>query len=796
MKIIKHEKSQIFDAYVEQMTKFASAKGEVLEEAAKAIGKGLGVAEEAAVPAGKVVKETLSAAELARDLAQAEQKASVLTKELKGMRVAVDAAATGRPVPSRYRGWDRKKFLEEMKKAREAAKQHASEIDELKRTGELTQTQLNAANKALESLGDEWKATGDILSSLSRQVTEFGEAVTRVEKEVAGIKEDIAGLVAKIEAKTGKAVSKETVIALDDTAEIAEKSGKDMALLKASKEAGLDDTVQYKMLEKSISENRKLLENLASKVETANPGTADDIAEAIAKATKESEERMATQMAKALKDSKSPKAAKDSIMKWFLKPVVETALGGAASLASGMAGIASFALLLAAIGGGIYYWYTTSGEKNPILTQEILRQINELSDAIKDAIRTVRPLRFKELTNGEGAQVDILDSLSLADEAMPEIKSDITPERSVQIGELLDEVYRDTSSFLRNESSYRNELAVSEGYQEALDALYRLKSILDEMQGSLYEAADLAEGLGPRAPGPVGRGAETGPPELPIDVYGETIDISHLSRDLRSSIMYLADKRLNNPVYQAFIDPANLWGGAVQKTGNKEVDYLQSLKTLALNNLTTPGKVRDWMESRVRKMGTKRKSGWKSAIREYRQKGNRLISNKKQDKTANLSFSDEFSINSGNVFMKKVADQFANSYYQDAIKGLGEQYAKSYYAGLKGMYEQNFGSNSEADFNKLYQTHDETGAELLGSAHPDSAYMVDAMGNGGLVENVLEQQRRNIGVALSTPTGNFRARHAWVIESLVKLANKADEDGLFDASDLIDSTINNLSKIE
>jgi hypothetical protein len=43
------------------------------------------------------------------------------------------------------------------------------------------------------------------------------------------------------------------------------------------------------------------------------------------------------------------------------------------------------------------------------------------------------------------------------------------------------------------------------------------------------------------------------------------------------------------------------------------------------------------------------------------------------------------------------------------------------------------------------------------------------------------------------PSGNFRGRHAWVIQNLVKLADQADEQGLKEASDLIDVALNELS---
>jgi hypothetical protein len=144
--------------------------------------------------------------------------------------------------------------------------------------------------------------------------------------------------------------------------------------------------------------------------------------------------------------------------------------------------------------------------------------------------------------------------------------------------------------------------------------------------------------------------------------------------------------------------------------------------------------------------------------------------------------------------MQKKADKFSKQYYQDAISGLDDTYAKSYYAGLKSMYDKK-PKKTKADYVKLYELHDETGPELIGSAHPKSIGVADAMGNGGLLENQIEQQRANIGVARSMPSGNFLGRHAWVLHNLVKLAESADEAGDLETSDLIDAAIEKLNKL-
>jgi hypothetical protein len=138
--------------------------------------------------------------------------------------------------------------------------------------------------------------------------------------------------------------------------------------------------------------------------------------------------------------------------------------------------------------------------------------------------------------------------------------------------------------------------------------------------------------------------------------------------------------------------------------------------------------------------------------------------------------------------IKKTADQFSDSYYKDALEGLSEEFASSYYTGLRGMYDQR-AENVKPDYSSLYVLHDETGADLVDQAHPDSVVLSDAMGNGGLVENVVERHRHMQGVANSTPSGNYRSKHAWTVNELVKLAGKASDDRNSEAVNLITKAI-------
>ncbi len=138
--------------------------------------------------------------------------------------------------------------------------------------------------------------------------------------------------------------------------------------------------------------------------------------------------------------------------------------------------------------------------------------------------------------------------------------------------------------------------------------------------------------------------------------------------------------------------------------------------------------------------------------------------------------------------MQKIADKTSDNYYTSAVQKLSDSYAKDYYAGLKGMHNEK-PEKREADYSKLYQTDKETGHDLILSAHPKSIVLSDAMGNGGLVENLLEQHEAGEGVAFSMPTGNFTGRYAYIVNSLIKISTEADKKGLIKVSDTIDNVL-------
>ena len=126
--------------------------------------------------------------------------------------------------------------------------------------------------------------------------------------------------------------------------------------------------------------------------------------------------------------------------------------------------------------------------------------------------------------------------------------------------------------------------------------------------------------------------------------------------------------------------------------------------------------------------------------------------------------------------MKKNADDFLNTYMKDALKDLSDEYAGSFFSGLNGQSSES--NNAEQDkYSSYYNLHDETGADLIDSAHPKSINLADAMGDGGLVENAIESGNRMAEIAKNTPSGNYRSKHASIMDRLNKLAIIASLSG-------------------
>jgi len=126
-------------------------------------------------------------------------------------------------------------------------------------------------------------------------------------------------------------------------------------------------------------------------------------------------------------------------------------------------------------------------------------------------------------------------------------------------------------------------------------------------------------------------------------------------------------------------------------------------------------------------------------------------------------------IENDDLALFKSADSFSKSYYKDAVTDLNntDTYLRSYFTGLGKLYDER-PETPKGDYKTLYNVSDGTGADLVHEAHPKAIVVLDSNGRGGLVENGSEQQRQTQGVALSAPTGNYRANYAWLRNSLKK----------------------------
>lgn len=93
-----------------------------------------------------------------------------------------------------------------------------------------------------------------------------------------------------------------------------------------------------------------------------------------------------------------------------------------------------------------------------------------------------------------------------------------------------------------------------------------------------------------------------------------------------------------------------------------------------------------------------------------------------------------------------------------------------------------------------YGVTDGTGADLINKAHPDRVETADAMGDGGVVENQNEQQKKNVEIATRLPHGTLVGVHASLARELVRLANELDDAGNGKAAARIDRAIRRLGK--
>nr|BDD46231.1 hypothetical protein 63 [bacterium] len=711
----------------------AKGAGEAAEEAAPAAAKG--VAEEAAPAAAKGVAE---------EAAPAAGKAAEDTAETIGKAHADEAVATITKTtgvsPDPKVSWQ------------------IREIGELSAGAGIMEAQLQLYRKVLYDVIEELKV---------------------LKTGVAAAGEEQATKVARLEA--GQTALQEMIDSLKVT------------IRNSSKEVTEKSAKVVKEHTDKVTRTRHLDEAGKKKVSKGSKKVVDD-------AAKKSKDAGKDAGSKKVSKSHLPDSLMSAILRGQTWKYVSAYMGAKAAKTLGTLAI------LAAIGfGGVALWdYMFDSDEE--LREEYVDSIRDLQRAIVNAASAHKALQFHPDTHGELQNNDLIDELYRSRTLSRDLSNVSDPKSVMAGGEQLDRLEEELNEFSLGRNAILGDLATDKGWEEAQEADQVLRAAINRYKTVVIELAergqDLDRGRVREIAGtaPIDEGAAAGLPRggaatpgeegrATIDVFGETIDISHKPAGFRSAVPRMVRKLLSHPVGMAFLDPHNRWGGFIRKSGNPKVDYLDSLGYLYREGVFTPTQLRRFIRHALPKHGRRRFSGWKNAVKYYRR---HPVSHKTAE---NLLLSEQLIKESTNRFhigMKKMADNFSNKYY-DAISDLSDQYAKSYYAGLKSMHNTK-AEKSKADYRDLYELHGEKGADLVQEAHPNAVVVSDAMGDGGLVENILEQKSRSEGVAKSAPTGNFRGKHAnlAVIEALTKIANQADENGTFEVSELIDSTIQSI----
>jgi hypothetical protein len=107
-------------------------------------------------------------------------------------------------------------------------------------------------------------------------------------------------------------------------------------------------------------------------------------------------------------------------------------------------------------------------------------------------------------------------------------------------------------------------------------------------------------------------------------------------------------------------------------------------------------------------------------------------------------------------------------------------------AGMARAVDEQLGIYKAA-VDRLYGITGETGEQLVGDAHPGGGpVQVPAKDDGGKVETVVEQQKKDMEAATGKPTGK---QAAFVARQLAALANRLDSEGKTEAALLVDKTL-------
>lgn len=108
--------------------------------------------------------------------------------------------------------------------------------------------------------------------------------------------------------------------------------------------------------------------------------------------------------------------------------------------------------------------------------------------------------------------------------------------------------------------------------------------------------------------------------------------------------------------------------------------------------------------------------------------------------------------------------------------------------------DTNFLDNSEVmtEFFKLCKTNNEPkefevleDSKIIEKAHPEPVYVAESQGDGALVENQIEQQKKDIDVINKMPNGVLVQRHAELFNELIKFSEKCEKEGNIEDCNLV-----------
>lgn len=706
---------------------------------------------------------------------------------------------------------------------REGGEAYAKLSEAEARTGKLTQ-ELTSIQKALTEATQRADTAESALELLRKEHAELTALYEKTLKEADEAQE-------ALKAAQEAGVSGPVVDGLKATAD-AKKS----AAVEIGSRLAKGDSVAQEALERSAREAR-------SKAEAPTPKAEAPKAEAPRAETPGTPDVPKADSSKPKTEPKSgiPSTIGEAASKGFREGVKESfkdiAEKGVASVAGGvlklLGGLALFAFvglpILAYAGYTLWGWY---------VSQDIdAARVNarDFDRILRDAHAKLSKVRFKRGTRTYEVQQSYLEIMQNCFGLFPEMVERADDDAFVkESGLKIQILLQQTETFLGLKDIYAMDLETPDGWEEAIVAIQRLDAAGKKLHDSLEQAVNSARDSQQARPGQGARPGggvterqrpEPSPDDKGINVLGQKVYLSQypeLDPATRSAAPYLISKVLLSPTGLSFWDPEGKWGGGYLRNNGsisdqviKHVRFFLNPRAVdsdwAYGPINNERKLRKFMRKNMPKAGRKPGSGYKDTRREYRKNKPRLafsnninISNmdsSMKNRENRLKMLEKIASSTNRTAMstesiEKYADSFSKEYYQGALRGLDDQYAKSYYTGLKSMYDQKLGGG-KADYKSLYEPHGGTGTEILESSHPKSVVVSDAMGNGGLVENVLEQQRHDIGVALSTPTGNFRGKHANLISALTKIANMADGYDNVDPeiSELVDNAIEDIASI-